>query len=236
MGLPCWLSGKGITCQCRRLESNPWVGKIPWRRKWQPIPIFLSGKSHGQRSLAGYSLWGHKELDMTKRLALSLFRAFSWTAVTEEEALLHLFSRCAEIQKQEPVSLRLSEQKAALWESRSPLGSQLSTGCGRQRAQSWVSHREGPALSGAWETELHCVNQRAPVTTETGVGEVNHVTNQNNRENSSPTRLKKLQLFCSQPCQSGPRRLSWDNRNTRHVEIPQMNRQLQVQRMHLLTV
>ena len=42
------------------------VGKIPWRRKRQPIPAFLPGKSHGQRSLAGYSPWGHKELDVTE--------------------------------------------------------------------------------------------------------------------------------------------------------------------------
>ena len=42
---------------------DPWVGKIPWRRSWQPTPIFLPGRSHGQRSLAGYSPWGHKELD-----------------------------------------------------------------------------------------------------------------------------------------------------------------------------
>ena len=41
----------------------------PWRRKWQPTPVFLPGKSHGQRSLAGYSPWHHKELDMTKRLS-----------------------------------------------------------------------------------------------------------------------------------------------------------------------
>ena len=40
---------------------NPWVGQIPWRRKWQPTPVFLPGKSHGQRSLAGCSLWGHTE-------------------------------------------------------------------------------------------------------------------------------------------------------------------------------
>ena len=38
------------------------VRKIPWRRKWQPTPIFLPGKSHGQRSLAGYSPWGHKRV------------------------------------------------------------------------------------------------------------------------------------------------------------------------------
>ena len=47
---------------------DPWVRKIPWRRKWQPTSVFLPGESHGQRSLVGYSPWGHKELDMTKRL------------------------------------------------------------------------------------------------------------------------------------------------------------------------
>ena len=41
---------------------NPWVGKIPWRRAWQPTPVFLPGKSHGQRSLAGYSPWGCKRV------------------------------------------------------------------------------------------------------------------------------------------------------------------------------
>ena len=52
-GLPWWLSGKEFTCQCRRLGFNPWVGKIPWRRKWQPTPVFLPGKSHGQSRLVG---------------------------------------------------------------------------------------------------------------------------------------------------------------------------------------
>ena len=45
---------------------NPWVGKIPWRRKWQPAPVFLPGKSYGQRSLVGYSSWGLRESDMTE--------------------------------------------------------------------------------------------------------------------------------------------------------------------------
>ena len=40
-------------------EFNAWVGKIPWRRKWQPTPVFWLGKSYGQRSLVGYSPWGH---------------------------------------------------------------------------------------------------------------------------------------------------------------------------------
>ena len=69
-GLPRWLSGKEPPCQCRRrrrLGFNPCVGKISWRRKRQPIPVFLPGKSHGQRSLEGYSPRGHKESAMTYR-------------------------------------------------------------------------------------------------------------------------------------------------------------------------
>ena len=50
-GLPRWLSGKAYTCQLRRLGFYLWVRKIPWRRKWQPTPVFLPGKFHGQRSL-----------------------------------------------------------------------------------------------------------------------------------------------------------------------------------------
>ena len=68
-GFPCSASGKEPTSQCRRHRRcgfDPWVWKIPWRRKWQPPPVFLLGESHGQRSLVGYSPWGRKELDMTK--------------------------------------------------------------------------------------------------------------------------------------------------------------------------
>ena len=63
-------SCKEPDCQCRRhkrLGFSPWVGKIPWRRKWQPTPVFLPGEFHGQRSLAGYSPWDCKESDMTER-------------------------------------------------------------------------------------------------------------------------------------------------------------------------
>ena len=69
IGLPWWLSGKESTCQHRRRTFNPWVRKIPWRRAWQPTPGFLPGESHGQRSLAGYSPWAHKEWDTTERLS-----------------------------------------------------------------------------------------------------------------------------------------------------------------------
>ena len=58
-----------MPCPCRsrkRHGFDPWVKKIPWTRKWQTTPVFLPGKSHGQRSLVGYSPWGHKELDTTE--------------------------------------------------------------------------------------------------------------------------------------------------------------------------
>ena len=57
-GLPWWLSGEEFACQCRRCRFHPWVRKFPWRRECLPAPVFLPGKSHGQRSLAGYGLSG----------------------------------------------------------------------------------------------------------------------------------------------------------------------------------
>ena len=60
--LPLWLSDKEFACQCRRHGFDPWVRKIPWRGKWQPTPVFLPEKSHGQRNLAGYSPWLAREL------------------------------------------------------------------------------------------------------------------------------------------------------------------------------
>ena len=57
-GLPKWLRGKKSTCQCRRCRFNSWVRKIPWRRKWQPTAVFLPGRSHRQRSLAGFEAHG----------------------------------------------------------------------------------------------------------------------------------------------------------------------------------
>ena len=53
-----------------RVQS--WVGEIPWRRQWQPTPVLLPGKSHGRRSLVGYSSWGRKESDMTECLPFTL--------------------------------------------------------------------------------------------------------------------------------------------------------------------
>ena len=55
---PC----KEPACRCRRCRFHPWVRTIPWRRKPQPTTVLLTGKSHGQRSLAGYSPWVHNRV------------------------------------------------------------------------------------------------------------------------------------------------------------------------------
>ena len=61
---------------------DPWMGKIPWRREWFPTPVFLPAEVHGQRGLAGYSPWGHKELDVSERLTLPLSLVSPSTAAT----------------------------------------------------------------------------------------------------------------------------------------------------------
>ena len=65
---PQWFNGKQSTC--RRHESDPWVG--PWKRRWQPTPVFLPGEFRGQRSLVGYSPKGLEELDTTERLSVHI--------------------------------------------------------------------------------------------------------------------------------------------------------------------
>jgi len=67
---PSGSAGKEPAYQCRKLKRHgfgPGVGKIPCRRKWQPTLVFLTGKFHRQRSLAGYSPWGYKESDTAER-------------------------------------------------------------------------------------------------------------------------------------------------------------------------
>ena len=75
-GLPGGASGKESACQCRRCKRcgfDPGVGKISWRRKWQPTPVFLPGESHGQRSLVGYSPRSCKEAEHTHLADLEEF-------------------------------------------------------------------------------------------------------------------------------------------------------------------
>ena len=71
--LPRWLSGKEFACQRRRCRFDPRAEMIPWRGKWQPAVVYLPGKSYEQRSLAGCSPWGRKELETTEQL--------NWTSI-----------------------------------------------------------------------------------------------------------------------------------------------------------
>ena len=81
-GFPGVTSGKKSACQCRkckRCRFNPQDGKMPWKRKWQPTPVFLPGESHGQRSLAGYSPWGRKKSDRTEQLSTPSLTYRCWS-------------------------------------------------------------------------------------------------------------------------------------------------------------
>ena len=71
--LPWWFRQLSVCLQCGRPGFDPWVGKILWRRKRQSTPVLLPGKSHGQRSLVGYSAWHRKESDMTEWVHFTSF-------------------------------------------------------------------------------------------------------------------------------------------------------------------
>ena len=99
-GLLWWCSGKEcfynslqiLYRRCKRCGFNPWVGKIPWRRKWQPTPVFLAGESHRQRDLAGYSPWVTEESDMAQRLSTHTWAQEVW--ITGIVAVCHRAERC----------------------------------------------------------------------------------------------------------------------------------------------
>ena len=96
------LDSKESACNAGDPGSIPGSGRFPWRRKWQPTPIFLLGKSHGQRSLVDYSPWGHKESDTTERLSMHacmggdpglvaypLSWSVLWSAITSRDCFCH---------------------------------------------------------------------------------------------------------------------------------------------------
>ena len=95
-------------------QFNPWVGKMPWRREWQPTPVFLPGEFHGQRSLAGYSPWSRKESDRTEQLThkeptitfilTQRFRAKDSIAVSTESDSCSVVSDCVSMDCSPPGS------------------------------------------------------------------------------------------------------------------------------------
>ena len=121
--------GKSIRLQCRRTGLDPWVWKVPWRRNWRPTPVFLPGKSHGGRSLAGCGQWGHKGvttepltlLTIHVECILNIFPFFritvmhcpqhvdkawpiyNWTHSADSSPMMHLMQRPISQLKQLPV-------------------------------------------------------------------------------------------------------------------------------------
>ena len=96
LGIPGWLSSKESTCQCRRCRFDPWVRKIPWRRKLQPTPVFLPEKPHGQRSLTGYSPWdckrvGHNLATKTTKIRSKIIALLLTKLKNGNIALSHLY-------------------------------------------------------------------------------------------------------------------------------------------------
>ena len=92
---PGGFSSKESACKSRRCRFDSWVGKIPWRSKWQPTPVFLPRKSHGQRSLVGYSPWGHKRVRHnleTKQQQIALVWIWAPTQLDVKQSLNLTFS------------------------------------------------------------------------------------------------------------------------------------------------
>ena len=124
-----------ICLQCGRPGFDPWVGKVPWRRKWQPTPVILPGKSHGQRSLVGYNPWGHKESNTTERL-LSLTQTVGEVMqilVTSFKRSLHALLQSVP----QPCS-RPAPSHASTGDSGVPTGKSRTVSCGVTAPFPWV--------------------------------------------------------------------------------------------------
>ena len=87
---PCGSDSKESACNSRQPGFDPWVGKISWRREWQPTPVFLPGEFHGQNSLASYSPWGRKKSDMVERLSLHFFRFGKFSVIISSSTFFDL--------------------------------------------------------------------------------------------------------------------------------------------------
>ena len=136
---PGGASGKEPTCQCRRPKRHgfyPWVGKSPWRRKWQPIPVFLPGKSHGQRSLGGYSPQGHEGSDMADRLSTHIHTMYiTYMIIFTQSCIIYvIFRYCAKEQNRTSERNRTVNKKSSHWRERT-----FRHEAGKKPKMPWVS-------------------------------------------------------------------------------------------------
>ena len=108
-GHTCWLLGAWLQFVVSGPRFDPWIGKIPWRRKWQPIPVLLLGESHGGRSLVGYSPWGRKESDRTKRLCFHFHALEGYLTFLSFIFSPHKINRCFSMAFLLPLTLTASD-------------------------------------------------------------------------------------------------------------------------------
>ena len=106
-----------LILQCRRHGFGPWVGKIPWRKEWLPTPVFLPGISHGQRSLAGYSLWGRTELDMTNTFTFHFTELLNSVLVIIKNVTLWILSSSQWVWSSQFMEPKWSNEDNGNWKS-----------------------------------------------------------------------------------------------------------------------
>ena len=126
LSFPGGASGKESTYQLMRQRFDPWVGKIAWRRKWNPTSTFFPGEFHGQRSLAGYSQWGHKKSDMTQHL--SNYPTFDWFVFERDlrHYLFQLYHNKSKNTEAQVSNVTNCSGKVKLSESRLPILHQIN--------------------------------------------------------------------------------------------------------------
>ena len=93
-GLPMWYSGEESAGQCKRCSFDPWVRKTPWRRKWQPTPVFLPGKPHRQRRHDGLQSLGLQESDTTAHTHIHSTKGLRADRQTDVESSVNVFREC----------------------------------------------------------------------------------------------------------------------------------------------
>ena len=147
---PWWLCGKESTCQFKRHTSSLWVEKIPWRKKWQPTPVFLPVKSHGQKTREGYSPGGSQSV--RHDLATEFTGTHTYTKKHGRASMVSSFqpwpweqAGSREVQSAAPVSLLLQS-----WFHLICFSLHFRPGEGNGTPLQYSSCLENPMDGGAW--------------------------------------------------------------------------------------
>ena len=169
---------KEPACQLRRHKRHrftPWVRKVPWRRAWQPTPVFLPGDSHGQRSLEGCSPWGRRELGTMERLSSS--RTIQWPSAWRQGTLVLCVQTTQQLCTLRPPQVSASPTEALSILSRNltlkETGSlQWAPSRPSQHLSPWLSPLLSDTRTSPWlsKSELPYLPAKFPTVLRTGLG------------------------------------------------------------------